>query len=130
MKNFELALDKAFASYKANGRGVARVRGAVGTQIEATLLGWGVRYHATMVAWFPAPGIGGEGGETGYSEATRLDSGGFYTRTTAVRMNQSLALAGLDPFFRVVRRKGNFVLTRTVLGKTENEVFEDGKMFI
>jgi hypothetical protein len=96
--NFRKAFD--FASDKAKfsgGEASASVKGAVGTSVIVTPEGWGVKYHATVVAFFP---------NLGYP---KFDSGGFYTPTTARRMNQALQLAGSE--WTVRRDRGDFVVT-------------------
>ena len=97
MKNFKNALGFALSKAKIQGNATASVKDAVGTTIVVTPEGWGVKYHATMVAWFPNLGH------------PKLNSGGFYTGTTVRRMNQALTLAGEN--MKVRRSKGTFILT-------------------
>ena len=61
--------------------------------------GWGLEYQGTIVAWFQLDG-----------KSFRLRTGGYYTATTARRINQALEAEGLD--WRVSRSGGKYVLRR------------------
>jgi hypothetical protein len=98
MKNFQAAFDKAKKIAAAcDGYAVVAVRGVAATKILMWPTGWALKYQDTKVVDF------------GVSEVVpELNSGGFYTRTTAVRMNQALQLAGSQ--WRVRRSQGRFVV--------------------
>jgi len=84
-----------------NGSGT---RVPVPHMVDTTILalpsgGWAIKYHYTFVAAFGP-----------YScPYVDLSSGGYYTATTARRMNQALAASGRRDW-RVTRRAGKFVL--------------------